>query len=84
MIEQAIAGVPGMPLSNWIFITGVLYLIFAVGVPNLSALKHFSAFTLLLSFIYIMIALVISIKDGKIENPSNFLTSNLHRSHVDS
>ena len=68
MSLQAIAQVTGMHLSAWIFIAGMMYLCFATAVTNLSALRHFSAFSLALSFTYIMVAVIISVKDGKLEH----------------
>ncbi|KAG0606815.1 hypothetical protein M758_9G170100 [Ceratodon purpureus] len=69
---KAISGITGMHLAPWIFIAGTAYLCFATVVPNLSALRHFSAFSLALSFTYTMVAVIISIKDGLQAAPRNY------------
>jgi hypothetical protein len=64
-LNQAIAGITSVHLSGWIAIAGVVCVVFATIVPNLSALRYISGLSLLLSLFYTVVAIVVSIQDGK-------------------
>ncbi|CAM8963605.1 unnamed protein product [Rhodiola kirilowii] len=53
-----------MKLPHFIAIAGFVCAIFAVGVPHLSALRIWLAFSTFFSFVYIVIAFALSLKDG--------------------
>uniref|UniRef100_A0A7N0RFN9 Amino acid transporter transmembrane domain-containing protein n=1 Tax=Kalanchoe fedtschenkoi TaxID=63787 RepID=A0A7N0RFN9_KALFE len=53
-----------MKLPHFIAIAGFVCAVFAVGVPHLSALRIWLAFSTFFSFVYIVIAFALSFKDG--------------------
>jgi hypothetical protein len=55
-----------MKLPHFIAIAGVVCAIFAIGIPHLSALGIWLGVSTILSIIYIIVAIVLSAKDGKL------------------
>ena len=55
-----------MKLPHFIAIAGVVCAIFAVGIPYLSALGIWLGVSTILSMIYIVVAIVLSFKDGNV------------------
>lgn len=53
-----------LKLSHCITLTGVVCLIFAFSIPHLSALRLWLGVSTLLSLVYVLISIVLSIKDG--------------------
>ncbi|KAG5386185.1 hypothetical protein IGI04_037655 [Brassica rapa subsp. trilocularis] len=62
-----------MKLPHFIAIAGVVCAIFAVGIPYLSALGIWLGVSTILSMIYIVVAIVLSVKDG-VNKPSRDYT----------
>ncbi|KAJ0245803.1 Proline transporter 2 [Hirschfeldia incana] len=58
-----------MKLPHFITIAGVVCALFAIGIPHLSALGIWLGVSTILSLIYIVVAIVLSIKDG-VNKPS--------------
>lgn len=58
-----------MKLPYFIAIAGLACVIFAIAVPHLSALRVWLGFSTLFSLVYIVVALVLSLKDGMILFP---------------
>ena len=54
-----------MKLPYFIAIAGFVCALFAIGIPHLSALRVWLGVSTVLSLVYIVAALVLSIKDGK-------------------
>lgn len=54
-----------MKLPYFIAIAGFVCALFAIGIPHLSALRVWLGVSTVLSLVYIIAALVLSIKDGK-------------------
>lgn len=54
-----------MKLPHFIAISGVVCAAFAIGIPHLSALRIWLGFSTVFSLIYIVIAFVLSLQDGK-------------------
>lgn len=54
-----------MKLPYFIAIAGFVCALFAIGIPHLSALRFWLGFSTLFSLVYIIIAFVLSVKDGK-------------------
>jgi len=54
----------GMKLPYFIAIAGLVCAMFAICIPHLSALGTWLGFSTVLSLVYIVIAFVLSIKDG--------------------
>ncbi|KAL4306262.1 hypothetical protein AHAS_Ahas16G0160700 [Arachis hypogaea] len=61
-----------MKLPYFITIAGFVCALFAIGIPTLSALGVWLGFSTLLSLAYIVIAFVMSLKDGLNAPPSDF------------
>jgi len=53
-----------MKLPHFIAIAGLICAVFAIGIPHLSALGIWLAVSTILSLIYIVVAIVLSVKDG--------------------
>ncbi|XP_010509457.1 PREDICTED: proline transporter 3 [Camelina sativa] len=53
-----------MKLPHFIAIAGLICAVFAIGIPHLSALGIWLAVSTFLSLIYIIVAIVLSVKDG--------------------
>ena len=53
-----------MKLPYFIAIAGFVCAVFAIGVPHLSALGIWLGVSTILSLIYIIVAMVLSVKDG--------------------
>ncbi|XP_010516882.1 PREDICTED: proline transporter 3-like [Camelina sativa] len=53
-----------MKLPHFIAIAGLICAVFAIGIPHLSALGIWLAVSTFLSLIYIVVAIVLSVKDG--------------------
>lgn len=60
-----------MKLPHFIAIAGVVCAIFAIGIPHLSALGIWLGVSTILSIIYIVVAIVLSVKDGNFIVNSN-------------
>lgn len=60
-----------MKLPHFIAIAGVVCAIFAIGIPHLSALGIWLGVSTILSIIYIVVAIVLSAKDGNFPVKSN-------------
>jgi len=55
-----------MKLPHFIAIAGVVCAILAIGIPHLSALGIWLGVSTILSIIYIIVAIVLAAKDGKL------------------
>lgn len=55
-----------MKLPYFIAISGIVCAMFAIGIPHLSALRIWLGFSTLFSLVYIVIAITLSVRDGKI------------------
>lgn len=53
-----------MKLPYFIAITGLVCALFAIAIPNLSALRFSLGLSTLFSLIYIVVAVVLSVRDG--------------------
>jgi len=53
-----------MKLPHFIAIAGLICAIFAIGIPHLSALGVWLGVSTFLSLIYIVVAIVLSVRDG--------------------
>ncbi|KAH0928474.1 LOW QUALITY PROTEIN: hypothetical protein HID58_014201, partial [Brassica napus] len=69
-----------MKLPHFIAIAGVVCALFAIGIPHLSALGIWLGVSTILSLIYIVVAIVLSVKDG-VNKPSR--DYNIQGSSVD-
>lgn len=54
----------GLKLPEFIMISGVTYFIFAFSVPHLSAMGTWFGISAFLTFVYVAIAMIVSITDG--------------------
>ena len=54
-----------MKLPHFIAISGFVCTVFAISIPHLSALRIWLGFSTVFSLMYIVIAFVLSLKDGK-------------------
>lgn len=61
-----------MKLPYFIVITGFVCGLFAISVPNLSDLRFSLGLSTLFSLIYIVVAIVLSVRDGMMSN--NYIT----------
>jgi hypothetical protein len=55
-----------LKLPYCIVIAGFVCALFAIGIPHLSALRIWLGFSTFFSLVYIIIAFVLSVKDGKL------------------
>lgn len=53
-----------LKLPHCIAIAGLICAVFAIGIPHLSALGVWLAVSTILSLIYIVVAIVLSVRDG--------------------
>ena len=58
-----------MKLPYFIAIAGVVCALFAISIPHLSALKIWLGFSTVFSLVYIIVAFILSLRDGKFHFP---------------
>lgn len=58
-----------MKLPYFIAIAGFICALFAISIPHLSALRLWLGFSTLFSLIYILVAFILSVRDGKFHFP---------------
>ncbi|KAI4339173.1 hypothetical protein MLD38_024140 [Melastoma candidum] len=71
-----------MKLPYFIAIAGFVCALFAIGIPHLSALRIWLGFSTLFSLVYIVIAFVLSLRDGINSPPRDYSVSGTGSSRV--